>query len=1039
MKIKVLIADDHPVTRAGVRSILEDDSNIEIVGEAKDGREAVNLVDAKKPEVVMMDITMPQLSGIDATKEIISKYPNMKVIALSIHTGQKFVKEMIDAGASGYLLKDEMPEELIKAISAVVKGEMYLSTGVTKVALEKNSSKNESIDKRVFQSKLLRPPLMPDFVIRSKIIHKLEQNVLKPLSMVSAGAGYGKSVVVSQWLEQTNYLKTWITLDLEHNDLRTFLNYLVVSIQKLFPGQLQLTQSYVSATVLPPIQEIAKTIINELCMIQEYFILVLDDYHMITESMVHELIDEWLQFPPTNVHLCIITRRDPPLKINSLKLNGRMTEVRTKDLSFSSAEITDLFKRVQLMDLKDDVIKIIHNKTEGWIVALRLVSMILNDEEELGHRLKSIEGGLKSTYEYLMIEVFSKQPEQFQDHLLKSSILHRFCFELIEAVTNGNADVLRNKDGVNLIQDLNKDNLFIIPLDIDRKWFRYHHLFQEFLQYQLKERKTEDQVSDLYLRASLWFEKQGLITEAVEYASEAKDTEHIISIISENWEDAFDEDHWDSVDRWLSLLPEELIDQSKDLLFARLWIFHRSHRLKQIGMIINQIEQMDVSLTDKERGYLVFAKCMVGYFSGAPADNVLTLAKQATQLIPKKYSSFRGSIPIYSFFSLQSTGQIDQALQFIEDNIKNHKRSDAPVQLMRYRIHLGYFALFNGDLPLLKSAVELCFKMPRMTPWIQGHARYLKQSIGWWEYDPKQVIEATDYTLAVKYELAYREVIDTCICRAIAFQELNRYAESEKVIRETIEYIDHVNESSDLNLIHSCQARLNIAQGNLGAATKWLNETESSSLNPAMLFWVEVPAITRCRVLIAKGTPKDLQQALELLSQYSAYSESVFNKLRTIEIIVLQAVALKKLKKQQEAISTLKDAIELVGSGEWIRPFAEYKDEISDMLLHLKKTGVNPGFIDQIFIAVAKIRSVDAKTNTVTTKENNKDIPTAFTRRELEVLRCVAEGLRNQEIAEKLFNSEETIKKHINNMFQKMHVKNRLSLVTKAREEGILK
>ena len=213
MKIKVLIADDHPVTRAGVRSILEDDSIIEIVGEAKDGREAVNLVDAKKPEVVMMDITMPQLSGIDATKEIIGKYPNMKVIALSIHAGQKFVKEMIDAGASGYLLKDEMPEELIKAISAVVKGEMYLSTGVTKVALEKNISEYESIDKRVFQSKLLRPPLMPDFVIRSKIIHKLEQNVLKPLSMVSAGAGYGKSVVVSQWLEQTNYLKTWITLD----------------------------------------------------------------------------------------------------------------------------------------------------------------------------------------------------------------------------------------------------------------------------------------------------------------------------------------------------------------------------------------------------------------------------------------------------------------------------------------------------------------------------------------------------------------------------------------------------------------------------------------------------------------------------------------------------------------------------------------------------------------------------------------------------------------------------------------------------------
>jgi LuxR family maltose regulon positive regulatory protein len=329
--------------------------------------------------------------------------------------------------------------------------------------------------------------------------------------------------------------------------------------------------------------------------------------------------------------------------------------------------------------------------------------------------------------------------------------------------------------------------------------------------------------------------------------------------------------------------------------------------------------------------------------------------------------------------------------------------------------------------------------MRGMTHWIKGHARYLRQVVEWWAYDPKKVIEAADSMLALKHESTQREVIDTYLCKALSLRELNSSDEAKKVLSKAIKFIEHYNDPSALNLVRSCQARLNIAEGNLDAATKWFNETDSSSLDPTMVFWVEVPAITRCRVLIAKGTTNDLQQALELLSQYRIYSESVFNKLRIIEVIVLQAVALRKLGKQEDAISALKHAVELVGKGEWIRPFAEQEKEISDMLLHLKETGVNPGFIDQIFKAIEKTRNTASKTRKDATVGAKKENLTLFTSRELDVLGCIAEGLRNQEIGEKLFVSEETIKKHINNMFQKINVKNRLSLVTRAREEGILK
>jgi LuxR family maltose regulon positive regulatory protein len=224
-------------------------------------------------------------------------------------------------------------------------------------------------------------------------------------------------------------------------------------------------------------------------------------------------------------------------------------------------------------------------------------------------------------------------------------------------------------------------------------------------------------------------------------------------------------------------------------------------------------------------------------------------------------------------------------------------------------------------------------------------------------------------------------------------------------------------------------------------AEAWLNVTEAAQLTPAMFFFAEIPAITRCRVLTARGTKEDLIEALELLDGYKKYSESIFNKLRTIDILVLQTLAYNKLTKEDEAMSILREAIEMSAVGEWIRPFAEQEREISDLLWRLKEDGVQPAFIDMIFKAIETGKSSgDIATEAIETlaEEKPKEKPAIFTVKELEVLACVAKGLRNKEIAIELFNSEETIKRHIYNMFQKMNVKNRLSLVSRATEAGIL-
>jgi DNA-binding NarL/FixJ family response regulator len=135
MNAKILLVDDHKIIREGLRSLLEDQLGLEVVGEAENGRKAVQLSRDLGPDVVVMDISMPDMNGIEATRQIVTDLPGVKVIALSMHSDRRFVTGVLGAGASGYLLKDCAFEELADAIRTVLAGEVYLSSGITGIVV----------------------------------------------------------------------------------------------------------------------------------------------------------------------------------------------------------------------------------------------------------------------------------------------------------------------------------------------------------------------------------------------------------------------------------------------------------------------------------------------------------------------------------------------------------------------------------------------------------------------------------------------------------------------------------------------------------------------------------------------------------------------------------------------------------------------------------------------------------------------------------------------------------------------------------------
>jgi len=134
--ITVFLADDHTIVRQGLAKLLEEEPQFKVVGQAENGREAVKMVEALKPQIVIMDISMPILNGIEATRLIKKSCPQTKVIILSMHTHDRYIAELLNLGVSGYLLKDSTGSDIIQAISAAVKGDTYLSPCISRRIVE---------------------------------------------------------------------------------------------------------------------------------------------------------------------------------------------------------------------------------------------------------------------------------------------------------------------------------------------------------------------------------------------------------------------------------------------------------------------------------------------------------------------------------------------------------------------------------------------------------------------------------------------------------------------------------------------------------------------------------------------------------------------------------------------------------------------------------------------------------------------------------------------------------------------------------------
>ena len=448
----------------------------------------------------------------------------------------------------------------------------------------------------VVRAKLHAPQIPSDLVRRDRLVELLAGSSDRPFTLVSAPAGYGKSTLVAHWLKTVDVAGAWYSVEESDNDLRQFLTYLIAAVRDLFSDACGTTLELLRAPQLPPLAMLREHLGNDLEAIREPFVLVLDDFHRIERPAIHELVDQLLEFPPSPLHLVIVTRHDPPLRLTRLRAGGRIVDVRERDLRFTEEETRAVVQRLAGIEIADGLLAHIHTELEGWIVGLRLLCLALQRCENPESLVRSLSGGTPMMQDYLIGEVLSQHPDSFRQCLLSVSVLDRFSAPLCEAVC---AEIGHGKGGgAHFLSQLMEANLFMIELDNQGEWFRFHHLFQRFLLDQLASQAGREEVAALHLRASAWFEAQGLVEESLKHAQAADDVERAACLLEQFREAALKTDRRYILEKWLALLPEDALQQHPELLLVRAWMFVHQFQYPLVLAVLDQVEAL-LSGSDK--------------------------------------------------------------------------------------------------------------------------------------------------------------------------------------------------------------------------------------------------------------------------------------------------------------------------------------------------------------------------------------------------------------------------------------------------------
>jgi LuxR family transcriptional regulator, maltose regulon positive regulatory protein len=907
----------------------------------------------------------------------------------------------------------------------------------------------------LLQTKLHRPHVPHDLVERARLMERLDDGIEYPLTLVCAPAGYGKTTLICTWLgrlaagrgkQALSLPSAWLSLDESDSDLNLFLRYFIAALRTIFADACAETLMLLKASQQPPQAVLYAMFFNDIEALPGEVILVLDDYQFISGKAVHNLLIELTRHWPKPLHLVLISRIDPPLPLTRLRAKSRIREIRTLDLRFTLQETAAYLSQSQLPLLSESTFHLLEERFEGWPAGLHLAALSLRSaggQESVRLALSSENANITG---YLVDEVLAHQFPAIQSFLLKTSILDRFCASLCEAVI----EEVNAAENVRTYLDwIVYSDLFIIPLDNRREWYRYHHLFQDLLQQRLSAALPPDQVADLHRLASAWFEKQGLVEEALHHALAAGDLDLAACQMTAGLRDVINREDRPTLERWLRLLPEEMIQRQPGLLMIKIWALQFSWRLDLQAQVLKQIEELldaeaGASLPADDlqllRAQILLLRAQRAYLGNQPIQTI-DFCRQALALLPLSWTFGRGAAMLFLGLSMQASGQAGAAERLLLDEYESYgDKTDAYALLILESLCFIY--LLTGQFDQTRQIAQVL---------VQGSTRSgnaFMRSLGNWylgmvSYQVNELEAAAQYFTQIVENHFTAQVTnyrDAVAGLALIYQIQGEGSAAWQML-ESVSQFDLEQRGSEEIRTRSLRARLLLMQGDLEGAGRWV-DTLTDPPPDQPLLWLVEPQVTRVRVLIARGGDADLHLAIQILDVLDEIAERTHNTRYKIEILALRAlaldaVALRAQGETSQVDAALKQALDLARSGGFIRVFVDLGAPMQAMLRRLAKQGYSVERINLLLAAFPR----DDKVLVSRADNPSHGISTLIeplTPRELEILQLLRGPASNKEIAMILNISYETVRRHTANIYGKLGVNGRWNAVARAEELNIL-
>ncbi len=887
-------------------------------------------------------------------------------------------------------------------------------------------------------TKLHIPQPGVDLVPRPRLYEHLDEGLTRKLTLVSAPAGFGKSTLVTEWLSERGRPAAWLSLDEGDNDPVRFWTYLIGAIQTVHQEIGGEARQIASAPQLRSIEPVAISLINDISLLNHDLVVVLDDYHVIETEGVNEGLSYLLEHQPSNLHIVMITRADPSLSLARLRAHSRLIEIRAEDLQFSTEEATTLLNEKMGMDLKTEHIEALNTHTESWIVGLQLAALSMKGRSSYDTFIEEFTGGHQFILDYLIEEVLVALPDAQREFMLRTSILERFCSKLCRAVTD-------DPSSGQMLDEIRKSNLFLIPLDTEGRWFRYHHLFAEVL-YALLEKDLPGEIAGLRLKAAAWFESEGYPGEAVDHAIRSGNMLQAKEMFLKHWLPFLHRGEVATVLRWLNALPEEIEGDDPFVSLARCWALFLSWQNSTIGpyleladtafkRLVNQGTLSDVQHS-QIAAQLALMRSVLARDRGEHEES-LAYVEEAARLMPSEWAEGIGTTWNMLSAARAGAGDYDGAIEAYERGISLSRKEDNLVGAYSCTYGLVMYMLIQGRL---NEAKEFCrVSIDRANH--EGHGAF--PAAGWLHIAMARIelerghLDESEMFLGDGLRIARPGGFSEAVragryLRARLADARGELDAAENILRDTAGIINAMDEpylTGEINwqwAIHYLKAGdLNAAREKLGI----LDEKAEVTGHANLLLW---RGWLFPRLLCEE---ERYQEALKALKESISRARAGHSNGELIHLLALQALALDATGERMPARAAMREALALGAPEGYVWFWLNAGPGIELLLRDLKGDRDTPqAFLPYLDSLLEACRTEFGES----IHPQPGELLDPLTPRELEIMRLISKGYSNPEIASELVVTINTIKKHTSNIYGKLGVRSRTQAIARARDLNLL-